>query len=108
MKSFVLIVCAAATVSALAQQPNTALMQRARGQLTKNLADPYSAVIEGTYFGRAENGSPVLCGTINARNLIGAYTGRRKFLYMETEPKPGLAMTEGDGMYEVLAKFCAR
>lgn len=110
MKSFVCVAALlAASVSAYAAAPDAALLKRARAALTRDFNDPYSAVIEGTFFGKADNGSPVLCGTINGKNRMGGYVGRRNFLYMEvTAGKSGLAMIEGDGMYEVAANFCLR
>lgn len=51
--------------------------------IVKDFKDPYSAVFEGIYIGKAANGSPVVCGTVNAKNSYGAYTGRKPFYYVK-------------------------
>jgi hypothetical protein len=57
------------------------LIAEAKAHIGRNLKDPYSAVYE-VYMGKAANGEPVVCGTVNAKNSYGAYGGRKRFYYL--------------------------
>lgn len=59
-----------------------ALFAEAKQEVSKNLKDPYSAVFEGMYLGKTANGTPVVCGTVNAKNSYGAFTGRKRFYFV--------------------------
>lgn len=78
------------------------LIAQAKESLTKDLKDPYSAVFEGIYMGKAANGAPVVCGTINAKNAYGAYTGRKRFYYLPGHAK----IDDGQNRDVVLHSFC--
>jgi hypothetical protein len=56
--------------------PMKGVAEAAKKAVIKNLKDPYSAHVEI----KAIEGSQV-CGTLNAKNSYGAYTGERRFLY---------------------------
>lgn len=95
--------------AALAEQPSKELIARAKAHITRNLLDPYSAVLENLYVTKAKgDGSTVLCGTVNAKNSFGAYIGRKAFYYSDNKKEPAGAI-EGDmplGM--LVATICAR
>jgi hypothetical protein len=45
----------------------------------RHLKDPYSAQYENIYALQGSNGHRSLCGTVNAKNAMGGYTGRTAF-----------------------------
>ena len=50
--------------------------------VSETLKDPYSAVFTGIYgtsINPNSDGSTVYCGTVNAKNAYGGYTGAKKF-----------------------------
>jgi len=65
-----------------------ALIKSAKQGVRSNFKDPYSAKFEGIFISKdMSNGStgvPFVCGTVNAKNGFGAYTGRQKFYYYES------------------------
>lgn len=67
---------------ALPAWADDALIAQAKSAVTKDFKDPYSAVFEGVFIGKGANGSPVVCGTVNAKNSYGAYSGRKRFYYV--------------------------
>lgn len=77
------------------------LIAEAKEAIGKTLKDPYSAVFEGMYMGKAANGNPVVCGTLNAKNAYGAYTGRKRFYYLR-----GFDPQIGEDV--VLQSFCGK
>ncbi|MEZ0237666.1 MAG: hypothetical protein ACAH06_06350 [Methylophilaceae bacterium] len=82
----VLIISAVAlilTTSSSAQEQEQ--VDRAKAAIGRNLKDPYSAVYEGIYFGKTAKGDPVVCGTVNAKNSMGGYTGRKRFYYFRED-----------------------
>lgn len=82
----VLIISAVALIlptSSSAQEQEQ--VDRAKAAIGRNLKDPYSAVYEGIYFGRTAKGDPVVCGTVNAKNSMGGYAGRKRFYYFTDE-----------------------
>jgi hypothetical protein len=95
-----LLVC----VPAFAQVPDD-LLEKAKQSVGKSLKDPYSAVYENITLGKAADGSPVVCGTVNAKNSYGAYGGRKRFYYVKNISE----IDEGKGgpftiVYEALCK----
>lgn len=61
------------------EEENTTLKIRAEIALESKLRDPKSAEIES--FVSRISGSPVVCGTVNAKNAFGGYTGRQLFVF---------------------------
>ena len=59
------------------------IIAEAQETIKSQLKDPYSAVFEGIYMGKTENGAPVVCGTVNAKNSYGGYIGRKNFYYLK-------------------------
>lgn len=77
------------------------LIAEAKQAIGKTLKDPYSAVYEDIYMGKAAHGNPVVCGTLNAKNAYGAYTGRKRFYYLR-----GFDPQIGEDV--VLQSFCGK
>lgn len=83
------------------------MITEAQEHIKKQLKDPYSAVFENSYIGRADNGAPVVCGTVNAKNSYGAYIGAKKFFYMRGRDRPVYDIEGGDIFLSVLYDvFC--
>jgi hypothetical protein len=59
-------------------------VDRAKATLTRNFNDPDSAKYRDLYIGADKDGSPVLCGEVNARNGRGGMSGFQAFF-----AKPG-------------------
>lgn len=85
-----------------------ALQSRAKDSVSEHLADPYSAQFEHL---RNVHRAPetAVCGTVNAKNALGAYVGQHRFIFINTsglmvEPAP-----DGDaGLFDVEWKlWCA-
>lgn len=66
-------------------------VDRAKAHLTRNFNDPDSAKYRDLYIGADIDGSPVLCGEVNAKNEMGGMSGFQAFF-----SKPGgIATTAG-------------
>jgi hypothetical protein len=85
MRAVLICVAISLLSAACSDEPPKDLVERAKKAVTAKFADPYSAVFEDLYLTKAENGDTILCGTVNAKNLVGAYTGRRRFIYIDTK-----------------------
>jgi hypothetical protein len=59
-------------------------VDQAKATLTRNFNDPDSAKYRDLYIGADKDGSPVLCGEVNARNGNGGMSGFQAFF-----SKPG-------------------
>lgn len=62
---------------------------RAEDAVKAILNDPGSATFENVQPGKTERH---ICGTVNAKNRMGAYVGRTPFVYTEFSPKNGFAL----------------
>lgn len=103
----VVLICAAVSLlAACSNEPSKDVVARARAVVSKDFPDPYSAVFENLYLANKDKGYAILCGTVNAKNLLGAYTGRRKFVYFDEPGKPDAAI-DGSGS-ELPEVFCTR
>jgi len=73
-----------ATSASPVNASDLSLHSRAEAAVLADLKDPYTAKVEitGDYARKAER---VVCGTVNAKNALGAYTGRRDFLVWVSE-----------------------
>lgn len=66
------------SVSADASSPPKSVQNQIEAYLANYLADPYSAKYTfDIWFGPTKTNYYVACGTVNAKNKFGAYTGRR-------------------------------
>lgn len=82
------------------------LIESSKSHIVTDFKDPYSAVFENIFIGRAKNGTPVVCGTVNAKNSYGAYTGRKRFYYMQSK-KVYSELEDASGTFGVLYEaFC--
>jgi hypothetical protein len=86
-------------VAAAPALADDALIAEAKAAVTRGFKDPYSAVFEGLYMGKAANGKPVVCGTVNAKNSYGAFTGRKRFYYFE-----GDSHVQDGGTFDVVLR----
>jgi hypothetical protein len=60
-------------------------MEDAKKKVSSTLKDPYSAVFDGLYgtsIYPASDKATVVCGTVNAKNAYGGYTGAKKFAFI--------------------------
>lgn len=74
---------------ATAQQPKAdPLFAQAKIALAKKLKDPESARIEGlkrtNFLNTKGVPTPAVCGTVNAKNSFGGYTGAVPFVFIPT------------------------
>lgn len=104
MKFLLVVFLFATSFLALA---NESIIADAQEAIKSQLKDPYSAVFEDIYLGKAENGAPVVCGTVNAKNSYGGYTGKKKFYYLNAAPKPILSIEGESSIFSVIYEsFC--
>lgn len=61
------------------QQEDNDLKIKAEVAVERKLKDPSSAQFEA--FVSRLSGEPVVCGTVNAKNGFGGYSGRQPFIY---------------------------
>lgn len=61
----------------------SALIDSAKAAVARSLKDPESARFADLRIGRTANGEPVVCGTVNAKNSYGGYTGAAPFFYTQ-------------------------
>lgn len=54
-------------------------LEKAKLQVSKGLKDPYSAQFSELYGVRTRKGKVIICGTVNAKNSYGGYTGEKTF-----------------------------
>lgn len=112
MKLAAALISAFMYFAAHAQEVNKDLLDRARAAITKDLLDPYSAVIENVRLVPSAKGSSVICGTINAKNRMGGYVGRQPFLYIDGQSgSKGLGIIGGtspSNWRDVVAKECGK
>lgn len=88
---------------------NDGLIAEAKESIKNQLKDPYSAVFENIYIGRAANGAPVVCGTVNAKNSYGAYVGRQAFYYHNLLKKRGAEIDGNNPAFHILFEaFCLK
>jgi hypothetical protein len=102
-----IVVCAglALSCSVWAKQPDKALLAKATKAITDQLKDPYSAKIEGVYLS-ANPGTPIVCGTVNAKNEFGAYTGRKPFYYFASSESPKAVIQGMSDMEHTIPVLC--
>jgi len=100
-----LVLAVLACSAAQAAPPSKALVEKARAAITKDLLDPYSARLENLRIAKLKSGDTVLCGTINAKNSFGAYSGRARFFYLPDSKDP-FGAKEGDTMDMLIPTFC--
>ncbi|MDO9470956.1 MAG: hypothetical protein Q7J23_09615 [Nitrosomonas sp.] len=106
MKFFLVVFLLTPSFLALA---NESIITDAQEAIKSQLKDPYSAVFDDIYLGKAENGAPVVCGTVNAKNSYGGYTGRKKFYYLDAAPRPILSIEGESSIFSVIYEsFCLR
>lgn len=68
------------------------MFAQARKAASASLLDPYTAHFEGLRIVQSGVG-PAVCGYVNAKNRMGAYTGNKAFIYYDTSK---LALTSDD------------
>lgn len=78
-----------------------ALFAEAKEAVARSFKDPYSAVFEGLYLSKAADGSAVVCGTVNAKNSYGGFTGRKRFYYA-VKSKVSDVPNRGDAVLKAL------
>lgn len=83
------------------------LVENAKTYIVADFKDPYSAKFEDIFIGRAKNGNPVVCGTVNGKNSYGAYTGRKRFYYMESGKIFGDMESTSGGFDILYDAFCS-
>lgn len=80
-------------------------LEDAKKKVSSTLKDPYSAVFDGLYgtsIYPASDKATVVCGTVNAKNAYGGYTGAKKFAliggntYLWSDVSSGYATTDND------------
>jgi len=83
MKTLISVVCFLLVMvgNACAATNDRAVIEAAKKAISVQLKDPYSAKFEGIYVKSMEDGSPIVCGTVNAKNSYGAYGGMKEFYY---------------------------
>lgn len=72
-------------LAAPSAQADDALIDAAKRAIGARMFDPYSAQFENITLGATAKGGPVVCGTVNAKNRMGGYVGRRPFWYIDDQ-----------------------
>ena len=78
----IMFVAAGVTASAIAANKTVSAaeaVKRAKEAVTRDFNDPVSVQWKNVYLNRKPDGEYVVCGSLNAKNLYGAYTGFRYF-----------------------------
>lgn len=103
-KSAVLISLLFASVTAQSAALPKALAEKARAAVLAQLKDPYSAKVEGMYL---KTGSDmVVCGTVNAKNEYGGYTGKKAFYFANFDGAPAVRMESETFPAWAIEKLC--
>lgn len=82
----------AATSDRVADQDVVAL---GKAELRKQAKDPDSVQFGEVWEGRTTRGTPIACGTFNAKNSFGAYTGEKRFT-----AAADIVMIEGGAVFD--------
>lgn len=61
---------------------DAAFIEKAEQWLSRSLRDPASARFEDVYL--AAGAMPIMCGTVNAKNAHGGYTGFKRFFFADS------------------------
>ena len=56
------------------------LIYNAKKTVTASLKDPDSAQFRDVFFNETEKGGAVVCGQVNSKNSLGAFTGFQRFI----------------------------
>ena len=65
------------------------------------LKDPYSANFRDVRANISEVGKPVVCGSVNAKNSYGAYSGYKRF-YFTARDKPASIEDQSNPVFSVI------
>jgi hypothetical protein len=103
MKKFVVVAAVLAGVMAATYSYRAYLIHELRKPVLAKLSDPDSAQFKDEhYFGNWTTKDAILCGRINAKNMMGGYVGYRPFAAFETTAFIG----DGDILDESTEAMC--
>jgi hypothetical protein len=69
-------------------------IEKAKRAIAATLTDPASAQFGEVFQGTGVPGKPIICGSVNAKNIYGGYVGLKPFFYL---PASDLAILLADG-----------
>ncbi|WJR74941.1 hypothetical protein [Bradyrhizobium sp. NP1] len=91
------LACFDALSTSTASKPKNAALddiEKAKRAIAATLKDPYSAQFGEVFRGAGVPGKPIICGSVNAKNMYGGYVGLKPFFYL---PSSEVAVLLADG-----------
>ena len=91
------LACFDALSNSTSLKPKNAVLndiEKAKRAIAGTLNDPYSAQFGEVFRGAGAPGSPIICGSVNAKNAYGGYVGLKPFFYL---PASEVAVLLADG-----------
>lgn len=109
MKILFFLVFSVAAGLALAQPSDSAVFSRAKKAASAGLIDPYSVRFEELRVVKRDSsdGTAYVCGTFNAKNRLGAYTGAKPFLFVDSKKsKDSYVVLPGGALEGLIPTLC--